>query len=44
MVVVRGVLWWFVVVGGDLAGALWWVGEFGVCEKVDGVGQVLWGR
>jgi hypothetical protein len=34
----------FVVVGGDLVGALWWVGEFRVCGKVDGMGQVLWGR
>ena len=33
----------FVVVGGDLVGALWWVGEFGVYGKVDSVGQVLWG-
>jgi hypothetical protein len=23
---------------GGLVGALWWVGEFGVCGNVDGVG------
>jgi hypothetical protein len=29
MVAVRCVLWWFMVVEGDLVGVLWWVGEFG---------------